>query len=254
MIDIHSHILPSVDDGAQSEKDSLMLAKAAVEQGIQTVVATPHHRNGKYDNERDTIQKHVALLNALLKSEGIPLTILGGQELRINGDVLLDIEKGEIYPINDTKYILIEFPMNSIPHYTKQLLFDIQVAGWTPVIVHPERNKELLDHPEKLYTFVRDGALTQLTAASVIGEFGKHVQRLSYQLIQSNLTHFIASDAHNTTSRGFCLQEAYQEIKNRYGLDTYYMLMENSYLLVNNMNVNRLEPIVPKKKKFLGLF
>ncbi|MGM8366178.1 tyrosine-protein phosphatase [Virgibacillus sp. W0181] len=254
MIDIHCHILPGVDDGAKTEEDSLAMAKAAVEQGIHTIIATPHHKNGSYENDRGQIEKHLTFLNDLLQSEQIPLTILGGQELRINGDILTDIENGEILPVNDTKYVLIEFPSSSVPHYAKQMLFDIQVAGLTPIIVHPERNKELLAQPEKLYHFVRNGALTQVTAASVIGKFGKHAQKLSHQLIEANLTHFIASDAHNTTSRTFHLNEAYQEVKDLYGLDTYYMLLENSHLLIDNMNVNRLEPEMPKKKKFLGLF
>ncbi|MGM8213839.1 tyrosine-protein phosphatase [Virgibacillus sp. W0430] len=254
MIDIHCHILPGVDDGARTELDSLAMAKAAVEQGIHTVVATPHHKNGRYENERSKVQKHLTFLRALLKKENIPLTVFGGHELRINGDVFEDMDKGEIYSVNDSKYVLIEFPSSTVPHYAKQMLFDIQVAGLTPVIVHPERNKELLDEPMKLYNFVRNGALTQVTAASVLGKFGKHAQQFSHQLIESNLTHFIASDAHNTTTRGFCLQEAYQAVKEMYGLDTYYMLMENSHLLIDNMNVNRFEPLIPKRKKFLGLF
>lgn len=254
MIDIHSHILPGVDDGAKTEEDSLAMARAAVENGITTIVATPHHRNGKYDNESENILTWVDTLRALFEKENIPLTLLPGQETRINGDMILELEKKIILPINDTKYVFVEFPSDVVPRYATQMLFDIQVAGYIPIIVHPERNKELIEHPSRLYEFVKKGALTQVTAASLTGRFGKDVQKFSHQLIESNLTHFIASDAHNTTSRGFVLREALGEIKDQYGTEHFYMFLENSELLINNQNVNRMEPVHVKKKKFLGLF
>ncbi|WP_100010084.1 tyrosine-protein phosphatase [Lentibacillus sediminis] len=254
MIDIHSHILPGVDDGAQTEEDSLAMARQAVEQGIHTIIATPHHKNGNYENERDTIITHVGILNDLFAKEDIPLEVLPGQELRINGQIIEDIGRGEILALNKTKYLFVEFPSTSVPRYATQMLFDIQVAGYTPVIVHPERNRQLLEHPGQLYEFVRNGALTQLTAGSVIGKFGKNIQKFTHQLIEANQTHFIASDAHNITNRGFYLDEAFQEVKNSFGNEYYYLLLENSQLLVDNMNVNKMEPEMIRKKKFLGLF
>ncbi|MBP1969200.1 protein-tyrosine phosphatase [Virgibacillus natechei] len=254
MIDIHSHILPGVDDGAQTEADSVAMAKAAVDQGIDTIIATPHHRNGQFENDRSMIVTNVSILNELLANEDIPLTVLPGQEVRINGDILEDMENGEILPLNYTKYLFIEFASSHVPRYAKQMLFDIQVAGYTPVIVHPERNQELLEHPGRLYDFVRKGALTQVTAGSVVGKFGKSIQKFSNQLIEANLTHFIASDAHNTTSRGFVMADAFHDINNNHGTDYFYMFHENSQLLIDNMNVNKMEPELVKKKKFLGLF
>lgn len=255
MIDIHSHILPGIDDGAKSEEDSLEMAKEAVKHGITSIIATPHHRNGKFDNECASIMSNVATLNELLVQEDIPLTVLPGQETRINGDMIEDLENAELLPLNETKYLFVEFPSGHVPRYSAQMLFDIQVAGYKPIIVHPERNRELIEHPSKLYEFVQKGALTQVTAASVVGKFGKNIQTFSHQLIEANLTHFIASDAHNTTTRGFCMDEAFNEIKIKYGSDYYFMFIENSQLVVDNQNVNFIEPSqVRKKKKFLGLF
>lgn len=254
MIDIHCHILPGVDDGAKTEEDSIAMARGAVAQGIDTIIATPHHRNEKYDNERDIIIQHVAILNELLDKENIPLTLLAGQETRINGDMIEEINNGKILPLHDTKYLFIEFPSGSVPRYAQQMLFDIQVAGYTPIIVHPERNRELIEHPSKLYEFVREGALTQVTAASLIGKFGKNIQKFSNQLIEANLTHFLASDAHNTTTRGFCLDKAYRYLKDNYGSESFYTFLENSQLLVDNMTVNKMEPSMVRKKKFLGMF
>lgn len=254
MIDIHSHILPGVDDGAQTENDSIDMAKMAVKQGIHTLIATPH-RNGQYQNEKQSIIKYVELLNTFLESKNISLTILPGQEIRIYGELLEDLQQGTIQSLNNTKYIFIEFPSSHVPRYAEQMLFDIQVAGYIPIIVHPERNRELSEQPNKLYEFVRKGALTQVTAASVIGKFGKNIQKFTEQIIEANLTHFIASDAHNTTSRGFCMKEAYQHIGKFYGPDMTSMFIENSEYLIAGESVNKYEPQrIMKKKRFLGLF
>lgn len=255
MIDIHSHILHGIDDGAKTPEDSMAMAQAAIQEGITTIVASPHHKNGNYDNYKTDILHHVQALNDLFQAHAIDLKVLPGQEVRIYGEVTEDITADEILPVNHTKYILIEFPRTSVPRYAAQLFYDMQVAGYIPVIVHPERNEVLMQDHEKMYEFVKRGALTQITAASLVGKFGKETQTFTHQLIQANLTHFLASDAHNTTSRGFCMQEAYAEIQKTYGADTYYMFMENAELLVDDMNVNRMEPSkIRKKKKFLGLF
>lgn len=255
MIDMHSHILPAVDDGAQTEQDSLDMARVAIENGISTIVATPHHMNRTYDNTKTDIESNVGILNQLFQAHNLDIEVIPGQEVRIYGEIIEDIEKGEILPINNSKYILVEFPSDTVPHYTEQLFYDMQVAGYTPIIAHPERNRELLNNHRKMFELVRNGALSQVTAGSLLGAFGKQMQQFSYQLIEANLTHLIASDAHNTTSRTFNLHEAYEAIKSKYGAETYYMFVENAHLLLDNMTLNKYEPqIIQPKRKFLGLF
>src|SRR5690625_4635771 len=254
MIDIHSHILPGLDDGAQTEEDSLKMATQAVEQGIHTIIATPHHKNNKYENIRESIVKHTVILNELFEQHGVPLQLLPGQETRINGDMVRDVKEGELLSLNDTKYLFVELPSGHVPRYTEAMLYDLQLEGYLPIIVHPERNRELMENPDRLYGLVRKGALTQVTAGSVIGAFGKKIERFTHQMIDANLTHFIASDAHNTTTRPFNIREAYEFINDNFGIDTYYMFKENSELLIDNMNVNRMEPQLIRRRKFLGLF
>ncbi|MCZ0702988.1 protein-tyrosine phosphatase [Natronobacillus azotifigens] len=255
MIDIHCHILPNVDDGAKHMEDSVAMAKEAASQGIHTMLATPHHKNGRYDNPKDSIIQGVAELNKRLEAEGIPVTILPGQEIRIYGEMIEDLNHNELLPINETsRYVLVELPTNHVPRFTAQLLFDLQVQEITPIIVHPERNTQLLEHPNMLYDFVRNGALTQITAASLVGKFGKKIKKFSHDLIEANLTHFVASDTHNTTSRRSYMQEATKEIKQIYGTGTVYYLMENAQLLIEGQTVFAEEPTRIKQKKFLGLF
>ncbi|MFD1607128.1 tyrosine-protein phosphatase [Oceanobacillus luteolus] len=254
MIDIHSHILPGVDDGAQTEEDSLKMARVAVKNGITAIVATPHHKNGVFENDRESILRWVETLNELLVQNDIPLTVLPGQETRINGDMLDELREGIVLPINNSKYVFVEFPSAHVPRYASQMLYDIQLSGYIPVIVHPERNQELMEKPSKLYDFIKRGSLSQVTAGSLVGKFGKDIQKFSRQIINANLTHFIASDAHNTKSRGFHLTEAYRFVEREFGTDYLYMFQQNSHLLVDDQSVHRLEPMQVKRKKILGLF
>jgi len=254
LIDIHNHILPGVDDGAKTEEESLDMARSAIAEGIHTIIATPHHKNGHFNNGRNYIQLQVDILRQLLAEHDIPLTILPGQETRIYGDMVEGLKQGEILPLNETKYVHVEFPFREVPRYAEQLLYDMQMEGYVPIIVHPERNSELREQPKKLYDRVRKGSLTQVTAASLIGKFGKESQRFTHQLVDANLTHFIASDAHNTTTRRFYMADAYQELEQRFGNEAVYLFMENGQLLIENKNVNKIEPEPIKKKRFLGLF
>lgn len=252
MIDIHCHILPGIDDGPETEEASLAMANQAVEQGIRTIIATPHHKNNRYENVRESIVKHTLILNNLFKEHQIPLTLLPGQETRINGEMIADLENGELLPLNSTNYLFVELPSGSVPQYASQMMYDLQLAGYVPIIVHPERNREFIEQPDLLYDFVRKGVLTQVTAASVVGKFGKKIEKFSHDLIEANLTHFIASDAHNTTTRRFYLREAFDQVQADYGVDMYYLFRENSELLVDGLNVNKLEPNRIRSKKFFS--
>ncbi|MCH6269420.1 tyrosine-protein phosphatase [Neobacillus citreus] len=251
MIDIHCHILPGIDDGAKNMEDSLIMAKEAARQGIHTIIATPH-LNNSYDNRKPLIVEKVEHLNNALQEANIDVKILPGQEPRIYGEVIEDYEKGEIQTLNGTQYVFIEFPSNHIPRYTEKLLFDLQLKGLVPIIVHPERNSELIERPETLYRIVERGALTQVTASSLCGYFGKKIKTFSIQLIEANLTHFIASDAHNVSSRTFKMDEAFDFVESEFGIDYVYLFKENAELLVDGKNVVREVPmLIKKKKKFI---
>jgi len=255
MIDLHCHILPSIDDGASNDELSLKMAREAVLEGIHTIVATPHHQNGRYFNEKKDIIQYVQELNESLKREQIPITILPGQEIRLYGEILDDYQEEKILTLNDTgKYLFIEFPSSQVPHYAERLLFDIQSKGMIPIIVHPERNSRLLEEPDLLYKFVTNGALAQVTAASVTGHFGKKIKRFSHQLIQSNLVHFVSSDAHNLEGRSFYMREALEVIESEHGQDTVYTFLENAQYVIQGQMCYKEPPEVIKKKKFLGIF
>jgi len=255
MIDIHSHIISGLDDGAKSLNESIMMAKIAVNEGIHTIIATPHYIDGEYNINKLEILKKVNELNETLESEDISLRILPGQEIRIHGDLVKEYRAGNYSSLNDGgKYLLLELPSNHVPRYTEQLLYDIQFEGLTPIIAHPERNKGFIENPSSLYNLVKNGALTQITASSLIGTFGKKAKKLSYQLIESNLTHFIASDSHNCSSRVFNMKKALNLIQNKYGMDQAEYFTRNAELLVQGKSVHIYIPQKVKQRKVLGIF
>lgn len=253
MIDIHCHILPGIDDGAKSVEDSIQMAREAVSQGIKTIIATPHY-NSQYINEKPAIAAATAELNETLLQQRIPLTILPGQEIRIYGELLEDYDSGKLSSLADTSYIFIELPSGHVPRYTERVLFDVQMKGLTPIIVHPERNQEIVQNPDMLYHFVNNGALTQITANSVTGQFGKNIKKFTMQLIEADLTHFIASDAHNVTTRTFKMAEAFDAVEKKFGTDTVFYLKENAELLASGKKVYKEIPNKVQRKKFLGIF
>jgi Capsular polysaccharide biosynthesis protein len=255
LIDIHCHILPGIDDGAHDEQVSLAMARQAVSEGITQIIATPHHRNRSWDNPRPSVIKRVKSLNQLFQKNQIGLTILPGQEPRIFGEMADPEADEELVTVNDKKkYILVEFPTHHVPRYAQQLFFDLQVKGIIPVIVHPERNEEIVAHPDILYNFITDGALSQVTAASLIGKNGKKTKKRTEQFIENNLSQFVASDAHNVTERPFYMQQAFLELKKEFGRELANTFRENAELLVKGEPVNKEEPTEIKDKKFLGIF
>ncbi|WML58617.1 CpsB/CapC family capsule biosynthesis tyrosine phosphatase [Neobacillus sp. PS2-9] len=254
MVDIHSHILPGVDDGARDLSESIEMAKVAVNQGIHTIVATPHHMNNRYENDKESILAKVEELNRVLLDEKINLKVLPGQEVRIHGELVEGYSAGEILPVNHTQYVLVEFSSSHVPRYTETMFYDLQNKGLIPVIVHPERNQEIIENPEILYNLIQKGALSQVTASSVCGDFGKKIKNFSHQLIEANLTHFIASDAHDTFSRPFKMREAFDLIETKYGNDMVYLFEENAELLIAGSHVYKEVPERVKKKRFFNIF
>lgn len=256
VIDIHCHILPSVDDGASSLIESIKMAREAEKQGIKKIIATPHHLNGEFVNTGDHILGIVDYLNGKLQAEQISVEILPGQETRIYGDILDDLKTGDVIPLNRTSnYVLIELPASHVPQYVTQLFFDMLIAGYTPILSNPEQNEEFQANPDKLYRIVKNGALTQIKAGSVVGRVGKKIQTFSHQMLRSNLMHFVASDAHHHKKGNFFMKKAFHDIEKHHGSTYSYRLKENSHSLVTGQQIHRHIPSrIITNKRGLKLF
>ncbi len=217
MIDIHTHILPGLDDGASDWDDTLKMAQAAVAEGITTIIATPHHANGRYDNPATDVRERVSRANERLTAEGVPVTIASGQEIRVHGDLLDAWHRGELLTLADTAYVLIEMPFSHVPKNMKELIHELGILRLRPIIAHPERNAEIAGRPRLLAELIELGACSQMTTHSLLGGFGRQVRQAAWTLCESGLVHLVSSDAHHPERRGFRLREAYGAIRERMG-------------------------------------
>ncbi|KOO51982.1 tyrosine-protein phosphatase [Viridibacillus arvi] len=247
LVDIHNHILPGLDDGPKSIEEAVLLAENAVSNGITHIIATPHHHDGKYMNPSSVVEEAVVNLNKELDERLIPLEILPGQETHIYNTLIADLNNDLITLANSGKYILIELPINHIPPFTFDILFQIQLKGFIPIIVHPERNMVFRKDKQKLYDLVNKGTLVQVTASSLIGVNGRAIKKYIKYLIKHNIVHFISSDAHHYLKRPFLLKAAYQYIREKFseGHVSYYS--ENAKHVINGTSFQPKRPISFKK-------
>ncbi|MDW3709254.1 CpsB/CapC family capsule biosynthesis tyrosine phosphatase [Enterococcus faecium] len=254
MIDLHCHILPGIDDGADTLADSLAMAEAAISQGITHILCTPHHNNGKYVNPKAEVIAKVEDLQKELDQRNLPLTLLEGQEVRITGDLVTEIAQDRILftDLTDT-YILIEFPTADVPAYAEQLFFELRSMGKIPVIVHPERNAKFREDPNRLIPFLDMGVLAQLTAPSYVGTFGKSIQKTAREMVKHNLVQMVASDAHGVSKRTFYLKECYEQIAKDFGKEKVVQMKQVAKDLINGDEISYPIYEEVKKKKF-GLF
>lgn len=256
MIDIHNHILINVDDGPNSKEEMLRLLKQAKDEGVSGVVATPHHLHPNYDNQMNVVKEKVNELLVMEEVQQLGIDIYAGQEVRANDQILNQLDSGEIEGINQSKYLLVELPSNRVPRFTQNLIYEIQNKGFVPIIAHPERNKEITQNLDKLYDLINAGALSQLTAQSLVGKFGKNIRNISIQMIENNLVHFIASDAHNVENRPFYMSSLLNHRKTKKYTEQLQELLANSESVINDQNIRKRQPTqdYKKKKKLLGIF
>ncbi|MFD2390050.1 tyrosine-protein phosphatase [Enterococcus gallinarum] len=254
MIDLHCHILPGIDDGAETMEASIAMAEKAISQGITHILCTPHHNNGKYHNPKSDVISLVSSLQSELDQRNLPLTVLEGQEVRITGDLIEDIRNDEIlFTDLDDTYILIEFPTMEVPTYSEQVFFELKSLGKTPVIVHPERNAYFRKDPNNLLPFLEMGCLAQLTAPSYLGVFGKDIQKTAKIMVEYNLVQMVASDAHGVKKRTFYMKEAYEQIAKDFDPSKVALMKQVAKDLINGDQIDYPDFIEIKKKKF-GLF
>jgi protein-tyrosine phosphatase len=209
VIDLHSHVLPGVDDGARSLEDSLEIAKAAVADGIEILAATPHVRDD-YPTSPEAMETGLVELREALAAASIPL------ELRPGGEIALDwIERVDLQRFGlggNPRYLLVEFPYYGWPLDLNMQLSRLLASGIKPVLAHPERNAEVQASPERLAGPVGAGVLVQVTAASLDGRLGRTSRSTGFKLLELGLVHMLASDAHTAAIRGIGMSAAIEAI------------------------------------------
>lgn len=212
MLDIHAHILPGLDDGPRDWDEAVEMCTFARKDGIETIVASPHTLNGVYDNPPKKVLEQVERLKHLLRQNCINLEVLPGSEVHVCPDCVDRILNKEVLTINNSgEYVLLELPFEVISPGIENLIFDLLVKGIKPVLAHPERNREVSRKPGSLLSLVEKGALVQITGSSLVGGFGRTVRDCARILLESNMVHVIASDAHSANGRPPVLSEAREQ-------------------------------------------
>ena len=235
LVDIHTHVLPKVDDGARDDGDALAMLRVAEEDGISAVVATPHahHANPA------AIVGNVERLNELAESKGINCRIFAGSEVRISADLVERFEAGQLVTINATRHMLLEL---SLAHewrveVVERVIDKLHEAGLRPILAHPERYPFVIISPEVVERFVERRVPMQINALSLTGYHSQASQRTAFALIDAGQVHLVASDAHSARWRPPQIRAALEEIGARRGDSYVDGLIENAEAVVQGKTV-----------------
>lgn len=207
MIDLHAHVLPGLDDGPATLADSLALLRTMQAQGIHTVVAAVHAFDGQHNVSREALLQGCDTLLPALEEEGITVQVLPSMELYLGFDLLGAVKRGQVVGLNHSRHLVVELPAREYPAYTERALFELLMAGYRPILNHPERNRGIQRQPDLLYRLCESGVQAMVTAASLIGRFGSTAQALAGEFLGEGVVDLVVSDAHDLKGRAPCLPE-----------------------------------------------
>ncbi|PJE79909.1 Tyrosine-protein phosphatase YwqE [invertebrate metagenome] len=220
MIDIHNHLIPHIDDGADDLDRAFSMLQQAVSQGITHIVCTPHINPGRFDNTKDCIRPAFSLLNTAVKKAGFPVHLGMAAEVRLTDELPGQLHHQQVPFIGQWRgksAVLLELPHGKIPAGIEKLLQWLNHLSIQVVIPHPERNKEIMACPDYAESLAEKGVLFQLTAGSLVGHFGSVAQETAHWMLKRGLFTFMASDAHHTERRVFALQSGRDAVAECYG-------------------------------------
>jgi protein-tyrosine phosphatase len=201
VIDLHCHMLPGIDDGASDSSVSLAMAKAMVAQGVTVVACTPHILPGLYHNSGPDIRQAMERLQELIDQEGIALRLVTGADVHMTPDFIAGLRSGHLLTIADTRYVLVEPPHHTAPPQLEDFFFNLVVAGYVPILTHPERLSWVPSRYDTIKRLVGSGVWMQITAGSIAGAFGRNALYWSQRMLDDGCVHLIASDAHDAERR-----------------------------------------------------
>jgi protein-tyrosine phosphatase len=219
VIDLHCHLLPAVDDGAQDLSVALDMARAQVAQGVEVVACTPHILPGLYHNSGPEIRQAIQTLQAVLDQEGIPLRLAVGADVHMTTNFIDGLRSGQLLSIADSRYVLVEPPHHTAPPQLEDFFFNLVVAGYVPILTHPERLSWVPARYETIKKLVRAGVWMQITAGSFTGAFGRNALYWAERLLDDGCVHFIASDAHDAQRRPPDLAAGCESVAKRVGAE-----------------------------------
>lgn len=253
MIDMHNHILFGVDDGPETIEESMELIKEASSKGVTHIVFTPHFNKRNYNLNQNEVSDNFQILKEEINKENINLELYLGNEVYLGSvGYTLIIDNG-FYTLAGSKYILVEFNEMLPPSNIPEICYEIAVNGYVPIIAHAERYEILHNNRKLLGEILDEGAHLQINASSVLNKDNKERNKFAHYLLKNEIVSFVASDVHNNTSRGFYLDEAYDEVCKiciKSYADNIFKL--NQLNIINDKKMDN--PKLPAKRKFLSKF
>lgn len=239
IIDLHCHILPGLDDGAQSLEESLEMVHLAAQSGVREIVATPHCAGDRIRETTDGLM----LLREALEDMRIPVTVHPGMEILGLADTAQLLSAGKLLALNGSQYPLIEFPFHEAAEDNTQILSDVIRAGYRPLIAHPERYGCVQEDPECINQWYQMGCLFQINRGSLLGRFGRAAQDMAFSLIDRGFATVVASDAHSGRMRTPWLLDVYELLEHEFSpRAARHLMRDNPQRILNN---ERILPVKP---------
>lgn len=239
MIDIHSHILPELDDGSPSLRESLAMARMAVDGGITAMVATPHCTGGR----KAEVLESWRLLRQALEEAGIPLKLYPGMEIFGTADTVRLLKENKLLTLNGSRYPLVEFDFRAWGETETLLLYSLCKAGYRPIVAHPERYAFIQRDPRLINRWVRMGCLLQVNRGSLLGRFGRQAQAMAVEMVERGFAAVVATDAHSCRSRTPWMRDVREMLTREVSpLCARMLLRENPGRIVKNERLLPMEP------------
>lgn len=250
MFDFHSHIIHGVDDGSQSLEESLSILRSASKAGIKKMVATPHYIKGSMDEDVSVLHDKLDILRQALHDNNIDIEVFLGNEIYVDIDMTDYLTNGECSSINKSRYVLIELPFSCEINQLEDIIFELKLKEYIPVLAHPERYEFVHNDLGKLTKLIELGVLVQLNLGSLSGMYGKSIKKTAQLLVDQQMVHFIGTDVHRAKSRALDIEPSLQYLKGKWPEKMFdAVVFNNAEAVVNGGIVMRHEMKTIKKKR-----
>ena len=243
MIDVHSHILPNIDDGSRSIDETFNLIKEAKEAGFEGIICTSHYMENYYETDRPEREVWINAIHENLKNKNIEMNLYLGNEIYMSDNIIKLLEDGKATTMNDTSYVLFELPLNVEPMNLYDMVYEMQQYKIVPILAHPERYSFVQTDPELIYDLIDKGVLMQANYGSIVGQYGKKAQMIVQKFLENNMIHMLGTDAHRQNTIYPKIPEILVELKSLVGEEKLNELTTiNPELVINNNRIDIRKP------------
>lgn len=240
MIDMHTHVLPCLDDGPQNVEQSISIIRQAIKQGITDIIATPHYNKSSLTTIKEDIENSYNILKSELEAQSININIniFLGNEINLRGDIIRSLKKSDFYTLAGSKYVLIEIDDNDVNKEIVNILYEIKIMGFIPIIAHFERCTTAYNNKKLFNSILKEEVLIQVNSASIISDETNTQVQFAKFLLDNDLVSFIASDCHNASTRPVNLSMGFNYIKSKYGLkQAEKLFLINPRKIIDNFDI-----------------